>query len=162
MGIPYIPWGCRHGVSRDTLLGNQYCPSDLGKVMKVMRLFLVISMFGMLSKMSLACYEFTLSQRHISILKAKEKLSRKQSQQGRGKSPDPNKCKEFTHGIAHKYKDETKKPQSHLERGGSSWERQGGGRNYSSGRGRRGGGDVRCNACGKTRHMSWKCPKKNK
>jgi hypothetical protein len=39
---------------------------------------------------------------------------------------------------------------------------EGGGRSSSRGRGRRGGGEVICYACGKTRQMSWKCPEKNK
>ena len=95
-------------------------------------------------------------------LKAEEKLARKQSQRGRGKIPAPNKIKGVTHEIAHKCKDETKKPHSHSKRGGSSQGRQGGGRIYSRGRGRSRGGEVRCYTCGKTGHMSWECPEKKK
>jgi hypothetical protein len=40
--------------------------------------------------------------------------------------------------------------------------RQGGGRSFSRGRGRRGGGELRCYVCGKTGHMSWECPEKKK
>jgi hypothetical protein len=59
--------------------------------------------------------------------------------------------------------DEVEKPHSHSERGENSRGRQGGGRNSSRGRGRRGGGgEVRCYSYGKTEHMSWECPEKNK
>jgi hypothetical protein len=40
--------------------------------------------------------------------------------------------------------------------------RQGGGISSYRGRGRSRGGEVRCYACGKTEHMSWKCPERKK
>jgi hypothetical protein len=86
-------------------------------------------------------------------------LARKQSQRGRGKSPGPKKIKGVTHDKAHKSNDETEKPHSHAERGGSSRGRQGGGRSSSRGRG---GREVRCYACGKIGNMSWECPEKKK
>jgi hypothetical protein len=61
----------------------------------------------------------TVEDAYRFALKEKEKLPIKQSQRGRGKSPTPNKNKGFTHGRAHKYEDDTEKPHSHLERGGS-------------------------------------------
>jgi hypothetical protein len=64
-------------------------------------------------------------------------LARKQSHRGRGKDPSPNKGKVVTHEKAHKSKDESDKPHSQSERGGSSQGRQGGGISYSRGRGRR-------------------------
>jgi hypothetical protein len=93
--------------------------------------------------------------------KAEEKLTRKQIQRGRGESPVPNKGKGVAHDKAHKSKDDTEKPHSHLERGGSSQGRQDGGRSSSRGRGRS-RGKLRCYARGKTRHMSWECPEKKK
>jgi hypothetical protein len=53
-------------------------------------------------------------------LKVKEKLDRKKNQRGRGRSPVPNKGKGVSHDKAQKSKDETEKPHSHSERGGSS------------------------------------------
>jgi hypothetical protein len=105
----------------------------------------------------------TLEDAYQFALKEEEKLARKKKiQQGRGKTPSPKKSKGFTHDKSHKSKDEYEKPGSHLERGGSSWGRQGGGRISSRGRGRRGGGEVRCYVCGKIGHMYWECPEKNK
>jgi hypothetical protein len=89
-------------------------------------------------------------------------LARKQIQQVRGKISAPNTGNGVTHDRAHNSKDDIDKPHNNSERGGSSRERQGGGRNYSKGRGRRGGGELRCYSCGKTGHMSWDCPKRNK
>jgi hypothetical protein len=86
-------------------------------------------------------------------------LSRKKSQRGRGKYPNPNRGKGVTHDRKHKSKDETKRPCSHSERGGISRERQGGGRNSSRGRDR---GGIRWYACGNIGHMSWEFPKENK
>jgi hypothetical protein len=103
----------------------------------------------------------TVEDAYQFALKAEGKLSRKQSQRGRAKGPTPNKRKGVTHDKEHKSNDETEKPHSHSERGVSSRGRQGGGRIYSIGRGAR-GGEVRCYACGKTRHMSWECTEKNK
>jgi hypothetical protein len=104
----------------------------------------------------------TVEDAYQFALKAKEKLARKKIQRGRGESPSPNKGKGVTHDKSHKSKDETKKPHSHSERGGSSRGRQSGGRISYRGRGRSRGGEVRCYACGKTGHMSWECLEKNK
>jgi hypothetical protein len=104
----------------------------------------------------------TVEDAYQFALKAEEKLARKQSQQGRGKCPAPNKSKGVTHDKAHKSNDETEKPQSHSKRGGISRGKRGGGRSSSRGRGRRGRGEVRCYACGKTGHMYWECLEKNK
>jgi hypothetical protein len=91
-----------------------------------------------------------------------EKLARKQIQRGRGKIPTPNKRKGVTHDKAHKSNDEIEKPHNHSERGGNSRGIKGGGRSSSRGSGRRGGGELRFYAYGKTWHMSWECIKKNK
>jgi hypothetical protein len=81
-------------------------------------------------------------------LEAEEKLARKQSQQNRGRSL--NRGKGVSQDKAQKPRDEVEKTHSHSERGGSSRGRQGGGRSYfPRGRGRGGGGEVRCYACGK-------------
>jgi hypothetical protein len=53
-------------------------------------------------------------------LKEEEKLAKKQSQQGRGKSPAPNKSEGVTHAKSHKSKDEAEKPHSHSKRGENS------------------------------------------
>jgi hypothetical protein len=81
-------------------------------------------------------------------LKAKDKLARKQSQRNRGRIPI--KFKGVVHDKTQKSKDETVKPDSPSERGGSSRGRQRSGRSSSRGRGRSRGGEVRCYACGKT------------
>jgi len=46
-------------------------------------------------------------------LKAEEKLARKQSQRGRGKSSIPRKRKGFTHDRTQQSKDEAEKPHNH-------------------------------------------------
>jgi hypothetical protein len=51
-------------------------------------------------------------------LKAEEKLTRKKSQQSRGRSV--NRGKGIAHDQAQKPKGETEKPHSHSERGGNS------------------------------------------
>jgi hypothetical protein len=104
----------------------------------------------------------TVEDDYQFALKVEEKLARKQSQGGRGKGLVPNKSKGVNHDRAHKFKDEVEKPHSQSKRGENSQGRQGGGRSSSRGRGRRGGGDIRCYVSGKTRHMSWECPEKNK
>jgi hypothetical protein len=102
----------------------------------------------------------TVEDAYQFALKAEEKLARKKNQRGIGKSPVPNKGKGVAHDKAQKSKDETKKPHSHSERGGSSRGRQDGGRSSSRGRGRE--GEVRCYTCGKAGHKSWECPKRKK
>jgi hypothetical protein len=99
----------------------------------------------------------TVEDAYQMVLKEEEKLARKQSQQNRGRSL--NRGKGVSQDKAQKPKDEAEKPHSHSERGGSSRGKQGGGRiSFPRGRGRGRGGEVRCYACGKTRHMSWDCP----
>jgi hypothetical protein len=71
-----------------------------------------------------------------------------------------NKGKGVAHDKAQKSKDETEKPHSHLQRGGSSRGRQDGGISSYRGRGR--GGEVRCYTYGKSGHKSWECPKRKK
>jgi hypothetical protein len=97
---------------------------------------------------------------HIA-LKVEEKLARKKSQQSRGRIL--TRGKRIAHDKAQNPKGENQKPHSHSERGGSSRGRQSGGRNYfPRGRGRGIGGEVRCNSCGNTGHMSWECPERKK
>jgi hypothetical protein len=104
----------------------------------------------------------TVEDAYQFALKAEEKLARKQNQGGRGRSPIPNKSKGFAHDKAQKSKDETEKPHSHSERGGSSRGRQHGERISSRGRGRGRGGEVRCYTCGKAGHKSWECTERKK
>jgi hypothetical protein len=61
----------------------------------------------------------TVEDPYQFALKAEENLARKQSQQGRGKIPTPNKIKGVTHDKEHKSNDETEKPHSSFERGGN-------------------------------------------
>jgi hypothetical protein len=68
-------------------------------------------------------------------LKSDEKLTRKQNQRSKGRSPVANKGKGVSHDKVQKSKDETKKPHSHSKRGGSSQGRQYSGRSSSKGRG---------------------------
>jgi intein-encoded DNA endonuclease-like protein len=65
----------------------------------------------------------TVEDAYQFALKVEEKLARKQSQQGRGKSSVPRKSKGFNCEITHQCKEEAEKAHSHLERGGSSRER---------------------------------------
>ena len=104
----------------------------------------------------------TVEDAYLFSLKEDEKLAIKQIQQGRGKTPTQVIHKGVIHDKAHKSKGESEKPHSHLERGGSSRGRHGGGRSSSRGRGRSRGGEVRFYACGNIGHMSWECPDKNK
>jgi hypothetical protein len=62
----------------------------------------------------------TVEDAYQFALKVEEKLAKKQNQQGRGRSPVPNKGKGVAHDKAHKSKDEIENPHSHSERGGSS------------------------------------------
>jgi hypothetical protein len=104
----------------------------------------------------------TVEDAYQFTLKVEEKLARKQSQRGRVRGSVPSKRRGFTHDRTHQSKDETEKPHSHLERGGSSQGRQDGGRSSSRGRGRGRGGEVRCYTYGKAGHKSWECPERNK
>jgi DNA-binding transcriptional MerR regulator len=62
----------------------------------------------------------TVEDAYQFALKVEDKLARKQIQRGRGKISVPDKGKGVAHDKEHKSKDETEKPHSHLERGGSS------------------------------------------
>jgi hypothetical protein len=73
----------------------------------------------------------TVEDSYQFALKAEEKLARKQNQRSRGRSPVPNKGKEFSHDKAQNPKYETEKPNSQSERGGSSRGRKYGGRSSS-------------------------------
>jgi hypothetical protein len=92
-------------------------------------------------------------------LKAEEKLARKQSQRGRGRSQ--SRGKEIAQDRVQKPKDEEKKPHTHPERGGSSQGRQYADGNTfprARGRGRGRGGEIKCFVCGKIGHKSYECP----
>jgi hypothetical protein len=95
-------------------------------------------------------------------LKAADKLAKKPKKRGRGRRPVLKKGKGAAHDEEKKSKDETEKPHSHLDRGGSSRGRQDGGRSSSRGRGRGRGGEVRCYTCGKAGHKFWECYERNK
>jgi hypothetical protein len=103
----------------------------------------------------------TVEDAYQDALKVEEKLARNKIQRSRGRSP--HRGKGIVHDKAQKPKSETGKFHNHTERGGSYQGRQYGGRNsFPRGRGRGRGGEIRCYACGKTRHMSWECLEKNK
>ena len=70
----------------------------------------------------------TMEDAYQIALKANEKLARKQTHRGIGRSP--NRGKGITHNKVQNSKGEMEKPHSHSERGGSSLGRQPGGRNY--------------------------------
>jgi hypothetical protein len=96
-------------------------------------------------------------------LKAEEKLSRKQSQRGRGRSQARGKT--IVQDKNQKPKEEWKKPQTQTERGGSSQRGQYVDNNTfprARGRGRGRGGVVKCFTCGKNGHKSYECPDKKK
>ena len=57
----------------------------------------------------------TVEDAYQFVLKAEEKLARKQSQRGKGKSLAQKEGKGFTHDKAHKSKDEAEKPHNHSE-----------------------------------------------
>jgi hypothetical protein len=110
-------------------------------------------------------------------LKAEEKLSRKQSQRGRGKIQPRGKS--IAQDKYQKPKEDWKKPQTHTERGGTSQrgpyvEKRGQHneqrgdyadnntfpRTRGRGRGRR--GVITCFTCGKNGHKSYECLEKKK
>jgi hypothetical protein len=111
-------------------------------------------------------------------LKAKEKLSRKQGQRGQGRSQP--RGKEIAQERTQKPKEEWKKPQGRIERGGTSQQgqphvEQRGQQNdqqgdyadantfpRTRGRGRGRGGVITCFTCGKNGHGSFECPEKKK
>jgi hypothetical protein len=110
-------------------------------------------------------------------LKAEEKLSRKQSQRGRGRSQP--KGKSVAQDKYQKPKDDWKKPQTQTERGGTSQrgpyaeqrgqqtEQRGGYADNNRfprtrGRGRGRGGVITCYTCGKNGHKSVDCPDRKK
>jgi hypothetical protein len=110
-------------------------------------------------------------------LKAEEKLSRKQGQRGRGRSQPRGKA--VAQDKYQKPKEEWKKPQGKVERGGTSQrgpyveqrgqhtEQSGGYADNNTfprtrGRGRGRGGVITCFTCGKNGHKSYECPEKKK
>jgi hypothetical protein len=119
----------------------------------------------------------TVEDAYQLALKAEEKLSRKQSQRGRGRSHPRGKA--VAQDKYQKPKEEWKKPQGKVERGGTSQrgpyveqrgqqiEQRGG---YADndrfprtrGRGRGRGGVITCFTCGKNGHRSFECPEKKK
>jgi hypothetical protein len=120
----------------------------------------------------------TVEDAYQMALKAEEKLSRKQSQRGRGRSQPRGKA--VAQEKYQKPKEEWKKPQGKIERGGTSQrgqqyveqrgqhtEKKG---DYADantfprtrGRGRGRGGVITCFTCGKDGHKSFECPEKKK
>jgi hypothetical protein len=119
----------------------------------------------------------TVEDAYQMDLKAEEKLSRKQSQRGRGRSQPRGKS--VAQERTQKPRDNWKKPQTRIERGGSSqrgqYAEQKGQhteqRGYyadnntfpcTRGRGRGRGGVITCFTCGKNGHKYYECPEKNK
>jgi hypothetical protein len=119
----------------------------------------------------------TVEDAYQMALKAEEKLSRKQSQRGRGRSQPRGKS--VAQDKYQKPKEDWKKPQTRTERGGTSQrgkyaeqrgqhtEQRG---DYADnntfprtrGRGRGRGGVITCFTCGKNGHKSYECPDKKK
>jgi hypothetical protein len=96
-------------------------------------------------------------------LRAEEKLSQKQGQRGRGRSQA--RGKKIAQDKNQKSKEEWKKPQTQIERGGSSQRGQYEDRNtfpQTRGRGRGRGGEIKCFTYGKNGHKSYECPDKMK
>jgi hypothetical protein len=109
-------------------------------------------------------------------LKDEEKLSRRQGQRGRGKSQPRGKA--VSQDKYQKPKEEWKKPQGKVERGGTSQQRQPQPERrrqqddqqgdftdanvlpHTRGRGRGRGGVITCFTCGKNGHKSFECPEK--
>jgi hypothetical protein len=119
----------------------------------------------------------TVEDAYQMALKAEEKLSRKQSQRGRGRSQPRGKS--VAQDKYQKPKEEWKKPQTRTERGGTSqrgpYVEQRGQHNEqrgdyadnntfprTRGRGRGRGGVITCFTCGKNGHKSYECPEKKK
>jgi hypothetical protein len=123
----------------------------------------------------------TVEDSYHMALKAKEKLSRKQSQRGRGRSEPRGKA--VTQDKLQKSKDDWKKPQTRTKRGGISqrgqhaeqqrqqYAEQRGQHNeqrgdyadantfpHTRGRGRGRGGIITCYTCGKNGHKAVDCP----
>jgi hypothetical protein len=119
----------------------------------------------------------TMEDAYQMALKAKEKLSQKQGQRGRGRSHPRGKS--VAQDKFQKPKEEWKKPQTRTERGGTSQrgpyaeqraqhnEQRG---DYADnntfprtkGRGRGRGGVITCFTCGKNGHKSYECLEKKK
>jgi hypothetical protein len=110
-------------------------------------------------------------------LKVEEKLSRNQGQRGRGRSQP--KGKSIAQNKYQKPKEDWKKPQTRIERGGTSQrgkyvEQRGQHTDQrgdyadnntfprTRGRGRGRGGIITCFTCGKNGHNSYECPDKKK
>jgi hypothetical protein len=119
----------------------------------------------------------TVEDAYQMALKAEEKLSRKQGQRGRGRSQPRGKS--VAQEKYQKPKEDWKKPQTRVERGGSSQrgqyaeqrgqhtEQRGGYADNNRfprtrGRGRGRGGVITCFTCGKNGHKSYECPDKKK
>ena len=96
-------------------------------------------------------------------LKAKEKLSQKKGQRGRGRSKARGKT--IAQDRTQKSKEEGKKTQTQHERGGSSQRGKYADRNTfprTRGRGRGRGGEIKFFTCGKNGHKSYECPDRKK
>jgi hypothetical protein len=115
----------------------------------------------------------TVEDAYQMALKAEEKLSRKQGQRGRGRSQPRGKA--VAQDKYQKPKEEWKRPQGRIERGGTSQRQQyaeprrqhteqGGGYADANtfprtrGRGRGRGGIITCFTCGKDGHKAVDCP----
>jgi hypothetical protein len=120
----------------------------------------------------------TVEDAYQMALKAEEKLSQKESQRGLGRSQP--RGKEVAQDKYQKPMEEWKKPQTRIERGGTSQR----GKQYveqrgkhieqrgdyadnnnfpcTRGRGRGRGGVIACFTCGKNGHRYYECPDKKK
>jgi hypothetical protein len=119
----------------------------------------------------------TVEDAYQLALKEEEKLSRKQGQRGRGRIQPRGKA--VAQEKYQKPKEEWKKPQGKIERGGTSQrqpyvesrgqqiDQRGDYANANTfprtrGRGRGRGGIITCFTCGKNGHKSFECPEKKK
>jgi hypothetical protein len=85
-------------------------------------------------------------------------LARKKSQKNKGNNP--NIGRGTTREKFQKIREEASSSRNQIVRGGGSRGGESRGRrHFLRGRGRGIGGEVKCYACGKIRHMSWECPK---